>query len=316
MESEKYFVGIDGGGTHTRIRIVTADKISRKVIVERSVPYTSKFFLLGFDEAAKRITELVRSTAKGKRVRLASIAGVCIGLAGNGRQSDQEKFRQHLKKAFQAAGLTPRILRLESDATIALEGSLKGGSGVVLICGTGAIAIGKKDNGEVVRVGGWGRIIGDEGSGYWIGVQGLNAVARSLDGRGTKTLLTDAIFGGFPSLKKREPRELRSAIYLGKLNVEQVAPLVTRCAARGDVVAKKILTSAAEELCNQLAAMHKKFFNRKKNVTLVLHGSVMERSPVGKMLRAILAKRLPGAYIIKSQSGSPLDGAIRYLDIN
>ncbi|HZV11809.1 MAG TPA: BadF/BadG/BcrA/BcrD ATPase family protein, partial [Candidatus Kapabacteria bacterium] len=203
MKAETYLVGIDGGGTHTRIRIADAE---RRTVVERTVHYTTKFFLLGFEEAAKRITQLIITTAVKKRVPLKSIRGVCVGLAGNGRQSDQEKFRAHLKRSFAAAGLKPRDLRLESDATIALEGLLEGGSGVVLICGTGAIAIGKTDKGEVVRVGGWGRIIGDEGSGYWIGVQALNAVARSLDGRAPKTLLTKAVFDEFPFLKKREPR--------------------------------------------------------------------------------------------------------------
>ncbi|HET7153014.1 MAG TPA: BadF/BadG/BcrA/BcrD ATPase family protein [Candidatus Kapabacteria bacterium] len=310
MKAETYLVGIDGGGTHTRIRIADANG---KAVIERSVPYTSKFFLLGFDEAAKRITKLIIESAKKKKLPLDVIRGVCVGLAGNGRQSDQDRFRKYLQQSFAGAGIKPRTLRLESDATIALEGLLAGSSGVVLICGTGAIAIGKTKKGEVVRVGGWGRIIGDEGSGYWIGVQALNAIARSLDGRAGKTMLTKAVFDEFTFLKKREPRELRSAIYMGKLAIEKVAPLVSRCAARGDAAAKKILAHAAEELCDQLGAMHRNFFSHEKNVRLVLHGSVLDRSSVGPMLKVLLAKRLPGIYTFQSPYGSPLDGAIRYL---
>ncbi len=310
----QYFVGIDGGGSHTRIRIVTAVRETRTIIAERTVGYTAKFFVLGFTEATKRITELIATTAKKKNVPFESITGISIGLAGNGRQRDQNTFRTYIKKSLHTIAIIPRQLRLESDAVIALEGLLEDRAGVVLICGTGAIAIGRTQTGDIVRTGGWGRIIGDEGSGYWIGIQALNAVARALDGRMQNTMLTDAVFEGFPFMKTREPRELRSAIYLGKLHVERAAPLVTQCAARGDIVAKKILTTAAEELYSQLKAMHELHFRGETNVRLAFHGSILSHSPVGNMLRIRLAKRMKGKYVIQNTPASPLDGAIRLLD--
>ena len=300
-------IGIDGGGTHTRVRVATVDGT---IEAEISVRQTVKFFEIGFDESARRITALIVRAAKKAGAPMNAISGICIGLAGNGRESDQRRLRKDLTVALKKFGISPRKLRLETDAAIALPGALGKRSGVVLICGTGAIAIGRTATNTIVRVGGWGRIFGDEGSGYWIGVQALNAVGKDLDGRGPHTALTNAVFKTFTHVKDREPRVLRSAIASGVIRVEGIAPLVSKSAAAGDTIAKGILRRAADELCDQLAAMHRTNFPNVKNVPLVFHGSVIEHSTVGPLLRRSLQRQLPGAYRVTQPAGSPLDGAI------
>lgn len=306
----KYNIGIDGGGTHTRVRIANGDGVT---VSEISVRQTVKFFEIGFEESALRITALIVRAAKKAHAPVNAISGICIGLAGNGRESDQRRLRKHLTGELRKSGISPKQLRLESDAAIALPGALGDKPGVVLICGTGAIAIGRTSKNKIVRVGGWGRIFGDEGSGYWIGVQALNAVGKELDGRAPHTALTNAVFKTFTKLKDREPRVLRSAIASGAIRVEDIASLVSKCAAAGDKTARVILKHAADELCDQLAAMHRSNFRNAKNVPLVLHGSVVEHSTVGILLRRSLQRQLPGAYRVTQPAGSPLDGAISLL---
>lgn len=306
-DSQHFLAAIDGGGTHTRVRVARADGVT---VAEITAAESVKIFDVGFDGSARRIAALIAQTARKAHADVKKVTGVCIGLAGNGRASDQRRLRIVLRPALAAKGIAPRTIIVDTDAMIALCGALGEEHGVVQICGTGAITLGRTIDHAIVRVGGWGKLVGDEGSGYWLGVQALNAAARELDHRAQRTALTDAIFTTFVPRAPREPGELRSAIASGRVQVENIAPLVSSCASQGDRVARAILRRASQELCDQLAAMHRAHFNRRRNVPLVLHGGVVEHSSVGALLRAALRRNIPGAYRVTPPAGSPLDGAI------
>src|SRR4029450_7542857 len=84
-----------------------------------------------------------------------------------------------------------------NDALVALAAGAPGAPRIVIICGTGSIAYGRNGEGVAARAGGWGHIIGDEGSGYWIGRQAVQAVMRDADGRGPATRLTKQVLAPF-----------------------------------------------------------------------------------------------------------------------
>jgi N-acetylglucosamine kinase-like BadF-type ATPase len=115
------------------------------------------------------------------------IAAWGFGLAGVRRSSDHALMRGFLSE------ICNRPFSLDTDVVAAHAGAFAGQPGIVLSAGTGAICFGADEYGEKYYADGWGPLMGDEGGGYWIGVEALRAVCRSLDGRGPQTRLVSPI---------------------------------------------------------------------------------------------------------------------------
>jgi len=120
---------------------------------------------------------------------------------------------------------------------------------VLLLAGTGSIACGVTRTGEVVRAGGWGYLLGDEGSGYWLGIRALQAITQASDRRKEATRLTGRILD---RLGLHTPSDLIQWLYHGETprtrDIAGLAPLVLATAADGDPIAIQIVESAVQEL--------------------------------------------------------------------
>src|SRR5437588_9656683 len=119
-------------------------------------------------------------------------SAICLGMAGVDREDEARVVRAIMRRI----GHKARIV-VVNDALIALVAGAQDAPGIVIVSGTGSIAYGRNANGEAARAGGWGHMIGDEGSGYWIGREALTAVMRAGDGRGPATRLTREILAHF-----------------------------------------------------------------------------------------------------------------------
>jgi len=135
---------------------------------------------------------------------------------------------------------------LTNDAELPLS-ALDGTAGVALIAGTGSIALGRDSHGTTARVGGWGHIIGDEGSGYEIGRRGLQAAVRAADGRGQTTALLELMLQHWHLDKASD---IIGQIYPAgdKAVIARLSPIVLMAARAGDKVARRIVQQAAGEL--------------------------------------------------------------------
>src|SRR5439155_26556427 len=132
-----------------------------------------------------------------------------------------------------------------NDALVALVAGAGAGAGVVIVAGTGSIAYGHDGSGHAARAGGWGYLLGDEGSGFWIGRRALAAVVRQADGRGPVTQLTGLILDRMGITR---PGDLIHETYYRDLKrqaIAALAPLVQQAHAAGDAVADHILQRAA-----------------------------------------------------------------------
>ena len=175
---------------------------------------------------------------------------ICVGLAGAGRLNDQEEISDLLRRKF---GIGEVIVR--SDAQVALAGAHAGDAGLIVISGTGSIVLGRDVMGREARAGGWGPVLGDEGSGYAIALAALRAVLALRDGTGRKTelhtrLLAATGLAGWG--------ELIPAVYGGEYASHAIAalcPVVFACAGNGDEVAKEIINGASVSLGRQVAAV-------------------------------------------------------------
>jgi N-acetylglucosamine kinase-like BadF-type ATPase len=136
-----------------------------------------------------------------------------------------------------------------SDYEIALVGAFGERRGAVVLAGTGSLAFGINETGESRLAGGWGYLLGDEGSGYWLGAQALRAATRAADGRGRDTTLLKTILD---TLKLAKPLDIIPWLYQHDppraREVAQLAPLVLECAQAGDAVAREIIQAGAFEL--------------------------------------------------------------------
>ena len=176
-----YVIGIDGGGTKTLLKI--ADRNGKLLVVCQGGP--SNIYSSSLDTVKANIHQLINDGLQQLNIDINSLDCVCMGTAGAGREDEQNL----LKKLLREVGISCNII-ITDDAITALYGALGKGEGIILISGTGSICYGRKDDGTIYRSGGWGHIIGDEGSGYDIGRCILTKVMRSYDGRDNKTILT------------------------------------------------------------------------------------------------------------------------------
>lgn len=182
-----WVVGVDGGGTRGRAWVAPAthDPAAAPLGAAEHDAACNPY-AVGPEAAAAAIVHVIeraRALAQAPADALRE-AYVSIGLAGVERAHEREP----LLAALHAAGLAPERLELQGDAWVALEGALPReltapGARVLLVSGTGSVAVGVRSDGTRCRVGGWGSRVGDEGSGAWLGIEAVRSALRSLDGR-------------------------------------------------------------------------------------------------------------------------------------
>ncbi len=233
------FLGVDGGATKTLAVIV--DATGREI--GRGMAGSGNQAAVGLERAVASIRSAVAAASPQARSD-GVFRAAWIGLAGVDRPGDRDRLLPHL-------GALADVVRLTNDAELALTG-LDGAVGVAMIAGTGSIAVGRDATGTMARSGGWGHIIGDEGSGYELGRLALKAAARAADGRGPQTALLPAIMAAW---QLSRPDAMIDRVYPegDKGEIARLSALVFAAARDGDVVARRIVRDAATELA--LAAL-------------------------------------------------------------
>jgi len=211
-------------------------------------------------------------------------AAVCLGIAGVDREDEARTVRTIMRRI----GYKTRTV-VVNDALIALVAGAGNAPGIVIIAGTGSIVYGRNARHEAARAGGWGHIIGDEGSGYWIGREALAAIMRAVDGRGPETRLTEDVLEHF---KIADTSRLTRIVYdreVPRMSVAALGPLVQRASELGDAVATRILERAADELVLAARSVATRLEMRGDAFDFVLAGGVF---PVVPWLGYEVAKRL------------------------
>lgn len=246
-----FLIGIDGGGTKTHA--VLTDLQGEKLFECFAGP--SNFLILGTEKVSETILTLIDSCKDHLDTSYEAISGVLLGTTGAGRRPDAEMLENAFQSFLKARNLPAINFRVESDARIALEGAFSGKPGSILIAGTGSIMFGKAKDGIIHRVGGFGRFIGDEGSGYSIGKKALTAIAKSLDGRSGKTLLLELMNEKF-GISSSE--KLITEVYKNNFDIASSTPLVLQAAEMGDEISLRIIESETDELILHIKAMQEK----------------------------------------------------------
>lgn len=282
------YIGVDGGGTQTRVSVAdaTGQELGSAVAGGSAVrPGEAAASAEVIHEAVQRA--LQSGSGAGGVVRL-----LCVGVAGVGRERERDALAQELE-TLELAGEVVVV----PDAEIALEDAFGEGAGIVLTAGTGSIAYGRGPTGAFARAGGWGAVIGDEGSGAWIGRRALGIVAASSDGREPETGLATPILeaAGAEDVAGLVPWAARAT----PADLARLAPIVLEVAATGDLRANSLVTLAIEELGLHVRALARQLFGDERAAfALALHGGLLSK---GSIVRRRLEQRLksmtPGAQV-------------------
>lgn len=290
------YIGIDGGGTKTELLATRAE--GDEVI--RRVGDRSNLQLVGLDETVGVISDLVHeavSALDGGRV-----ARLCVGLSGAGRSHEQEAVLEALAAALD---LRESSVQVVSDAEIAVEAAFPGASGVLVIAGTGSMACGRTTNGTFACAGGWGRLLGDEGSGYAIGRAGLQAVAAAVDG-GPETALVDRVRDLFGGVSKAI---LVRHVYGEEWPIQEFAPHVFAAAEAEDTEARRILREQTRMLARRVMWLARRYpgsFDRR----IVLTGGLSKSEVYRAAFKRAIRRRLTG-WEVERRSIDPARGALQ-----
>lgn len=290
-----YFIGIDAGGTKTRC--VLADKAK---VLGRSDCGSIKLMRVGEEEATARLRNLLEEVAAKSGIGLDQVTRSCVGLGGFSIPAVQEWAYAQMK-AFVSGEV-----EVCGDEVIALDAAFKGGTGILVVSGTGSVVVARSADGTIYNAGGWGPILGDEGAGWRIGVEAVRSGFWAKD-RGIETMLLAEVqnFWGLSSLGE--------VVEMGNSrpgpDFAALVPLVVRCAEAGDELARAVLEQAGAELAEQvaLAAVKMKETSSDDAIGVAYVGSILEHiALVREAMIAALAESAPQLHV--------LDGAVNSLE--
>lgn len=240
MSRDDLILAVDAGGTSTRTLVVRSDG----TVLGRGRSGPGNHILSGWDTARASMTDAITQACSAARVAVTAIRSAVAGSAGVGPNGEGSEIVASL-----LTDLLPRAqVQAVGDMVTAFWGALSSECGVVVASGTGSVCYGRGPSGATRQVGGWGQVMGDEGSAYDIAIRALRAGAQATDGRGAPTALTEYIpaalgVGGF--------LEVAFRVYGEPMTREAIAQLATsvyQAAAAGDAVARTLLAEAGAEL--------------------------------------------------------------------
>lgn len=295
-------MAIDSGATKSEVLLYPAGRdemLSGKIKLYK-YPFIN-LNLLGFDESVKRLKNIVKDLSKiaGK----GNVLAVSAGISGARYEADRKKIASALKKATSI-----KKIFILPDTEIALAAAFESSAKNcgILIAGTGSILYYRAGDGKITRVGGWGRHIGDEGSGHWIAREALYKVTKHYDKRHNAEMLSRVIKKEFGI----DENNIISHVYHQGFEISKLTKHVFRCAEKGDKVSKEIIKSAAENLLTHFIPL------KKQKYTIAMMGSLLtEEKLLASELKKAARKKFSNIKLVLPEF-APVWGAVKIALLN
>lgn len=288
-----YLIGVDGGGTKTTVAL--ADEKGN--VMSQEVGGPSNWRNVGISKSAEVVFSLIENVKKEKEVSISFIA-----LAGVEEEWKEKK--EEFVEILKEKGLEGDVV-LGSDQLAAFRAGTDEKDGVVVICGTGTVARGFR-NEKDIKASAWG-YLADEGSAFYVGIEGYRVVQKAFDGRGEKTKITDIL--------RREwsvetPEELNKKIY-GDFykNIPLLSIMVGEAGREGDKVAIAILKKSGEEVALSAKTVIKNLGFRER-FPVVISGGMFNSEVFLDVFKKEVVHFNPKADIILLRD-DPVKGAIK-----
>jgi N-acetylglucosamine kinase-like BadF-type ATPase len=295
MTENTLYVGIDAGGTRSRIAAQIDDgKIFEAEGASCNARRTAS------DEIGRTVRRLVDESARSLSWHGETVA-LCAGLAGVSDRATSDRLRKAVAREFE--GVRRPTVRITGDVEVAHAGAFGESAGILVIAGTGSIVFGRDSAGTTCRIGGWGYVLGDEGSGHRLGRKALRAVTMHLDG-GPETRMSELIASRF-GLGTRS--EILDWTYDEEGKLQEFAPLLIEAADSGDEVAIKLLTREVDLLADLVALCAERLSTPVPRITMV--GGLTASPAYRKALRSALLARIPRSTFTQPAT-TPVRGAL------
>lgn len=283
MDNTRLFLGIDGGGSSTRALVIDAAGVVRG----RGESGPSNPNQVGWDGVGRALSEAVSASGVA-----GPFARVHAGLAGVATDEGRER----LVEVIAGLGVAEKSgIKAGHDLEIALAGGLAGRHGIVLVAGTGSACFGRNESGATWQAGGWGPILDDAGSGYWLGLRAIMVAMRAEDGRGPATSLAAAVLAATGASSLREVLARLHSGSLARPAVAALAPLVIEAAQRKDLPAIIVLSLGVSELALMISTVANRLGLNDCGVEVAITGGVGRSPGYQPHIEAAVLKRLPKA---------------------
>jgi N-acetylglucosamine kinase-like BadF-type ATPase len=260
-----FILGIDGGGSKSTAAV--SDGVS---VLATHTAGGCNLHSVSSEAARLAFGEAVHGALSSAGIPAAAIVSVCAGVAGAASPEVAAKIGEFLTELLPLASI-----QVVGDIAIALEAAFPGAPGLVCISGTGSIAIGRNQRGELARAGGFGRFVSDEGSGNWIGQRAVSQCLRALD-IGRKSNLIVGIMEHWHVVSHEQ--------LVQRCNQEQfpnfadLFPVVLAAAKSGDPIASGILSAAGTELARLAQVVLRRLWDGRSSVEIAVTGGVFSNS--------------------------------------
>jgi N-acetylglucosamine kinase-like BadF-type ATPase len=297
VNQKRYVIGIDAGASNTEV-VVSPLPCKWESLKNLQIRNFSpiNYNVLGKQATLIRLTVIIKQFTR--KIGINNVAMIIAGLAGARNKNDGDKISKSLQKSLKV-----KNIEILPDTEIALASVFDKNERNcgILIAGTGSILYYRDGQGKIRRIGGWGRILGDEGSGYWIGKEALNRLTGFYDGLCRQTKLNDVLGQNYGI----NAATLIQKIYHENFEISRIAKNVFDCAETGDKVSVSIIKEAAEHLANHLSV----FKNKKMRIALT--GSLFSKEYLlGKYFRKLVRINFPNIEFIKP-GVKPAWGAVK-----
>ena len=274
----KLFLGVDGGQSSTTA--IIGDETGRVLGSGSAGPCNHATEEQGRAKLENAVRDSVAAAFREAGLSADSVRfdAACFGMSGGPDD----------KRAILRALIRTNRLLVTTDAEIALSGATDTGQGIIVIAGTGSMALGRNAAGNLVRAGGWGYILGDEGSAFDIVRQAMRAALRMEEGWGPATALRDALLGATGS---RDANEALHRFYTPawpRNRIAALAPLVDQAALEADPVAREILNGAGIQLAALAASVHRQLWKPGEPVQVAYSGGVFRSGHVLERFRMLI----------------------------
>lgn len=293
-----YIVGVDSGGTKTKSVIVD----SHFTILGTGESGSGNYHSVGKDQAKENIGKAISEAISEAGLEMSDIDYGGFGIGG----LDTEKDYKIISDFLAELGYGNKRF-IVNDVVISHYGVTAGKPGVTIVAGTGSIAYGINKKGEDYRAGGWGWLIGDEGSGFYAARRGLQKVAKAVDGRGEQTKLVELAEDHFQIKNIKE--ELIPKIYENRpQKIASFATRVTEAASNGDEISLKLVNECCRELVDAVRAVQKEL-GIKDPVRVGRVGGFISSDIVATRFEEKIKKQIENPKLMKSIN-HPVVGAI------
>lgn len=245
-----YMIGVDGGATGT-VAILTDED---GTVLHTAKSDASNYLAVGKDAAQKALQAVIHEVITEANVKLEDCQVAVIGLAGLNSEHDHRVYQS----LIDPIGLGGEV-HIENDIVIAWAAATLCEPGVVVIAGTGSSAFGVNEARTRAKSLGWDYILADQGSGYWIGLEGVRAAIKAWDGRIDHSPLLDAMIDHYQLEKAEDMLAYAHSAEFDKPHIARFAKRVSECAIdHNDPIAQDILRRGGEELAQGACAVIKR----------------------------------------------------------